>query len=67
MIHKMWSDIGKPTPLLSLKVASHLCHSSVACHYLHLLGEGDYAGAYFGEPIDVVKCETSDPRGSGFG
>jgi UbiD family decarboxylase len=60
MIHKMWSDIGKPTPFALAQgcepFVPFVCGMPLPAH----VSEGDYAGAYFGEPIEVVKCETSD-------
>ena len=67
MIHNMWKRYREAHALCSRsRLRAHLCYLQfVACHYLHLLVKVDYAGAYFGEPIDVVKCETSDLGGSG--
>jgi UbiD family decarboxylase len=60
MIHKMWSDTGKPTPFALAQgcepFVPFVCGMPLPAH----VSEGDFAGAYFGEPIEVVKCETSD-------
>jgi UbiD family decarboxylase len=60
MIHKMWSDIGKPTPFALAQGCEPFVPFVCGMPLPAFVSEGDYAGAYFGEPIDVVKCETSD-------
>jgi UbiD family decarboxylase len=60
MIHKMWSDLGKPTPFALAQGCEPFVPFVCGMPLPAFVSEGDYAGAYFGEPIEVVKCETSD-------
>jgi 4-hydroxy-3-polyprenylbenzoate decarboxylase len=60
MIHKMWSDLGKPTPFALAQGCEPFVPFVCGMPLPAFVSEGDYAGAYFGESIDVVKCETSD-------
>jgi len=60
MIHKMWSDIGKPTPFAIAQGCEPFLPFVCAMPLPAFADEADYAGAYFGEAIKVVKCETSD-------
>ena len=60
MIHKLWKDQGKPMPFaLALGVEPFLPFVG-GMPLPAYANEADYAGAYFGEPIDVVPCETVD-------
>jgi 4-hydroxy-3-polyprenylbenzoate decarboxylase len=60
MVHKMWSDIGKPTPFALVQGCEPFLPFVSGMPLPPFLNEGDYTGAYFGEPVEVVKCETSD-------
>ncbi len=59
-IHKMWQEQGKPTPFaLALGVEPAIpfvCGMPIP----DWVNESDYLGTHFGEPIEVVKCETVD-------
>jgi 4-hydroxy-3-polyprenylbenzoate decarboxylase len=60
MIHKMWNDEGKPTPFALAQGCEPFVPFVCGMPLPAFVSEGEYAGAYFGEPIEVVKCETSD-------
>jgi UbiD family decarboxylase len=60
MIHKMWSDIGKPTPFALAQGCEPFLPFVSGMPLPPFVNEGDYAGAFVGEGIEVVKCETSD-------
>jgi UbiD family decarboxylase len=60
VIHRMWSDLGKPTPFALVQGCEPFLPFVCGMPLPPFVNEGDYAGAYFGEPIEVVKCETSD-------
>ena len=60
MIHKMWNDLGKPTPFALAQGCEPFLPFVSGMPLPPFVSEGDYAGAYFGEPVEVVKCETSD-------
>jgi UbiD family decarboxylase len=60
MIHKMWKDIGKPMPFaLCLGVEPSIPFVAGMELPAHV-NEADYIGAFLGDPIDVVQCETVD-------
>ena len=60
IIHKMWNDIGKPTPFALAQGCEPFLPFVCGMPLPPFVSENEYAGAYFGEPIEVVKCETSD-------
>jgi UbiD family decarboxylase len=60
IIHKMWDDIGKPTPFALVQGCEPFIPFVCGMPLPPFLSEGEYVGAYFGEPVEVVKCETSD-------
>ena len=58
MVRKEWSDKGEDMPFaLALGVEPFLPFVG-GMPLPSGMNEADYAGAYFGEPIDVVRCET---------
>ncbi|MBW4579889.1 MAG: UbiD family decarboxylase [Tildeniella nuda ZEHNDER 1965/U140] len=60
MVRQTWLDINKPMPFaLALGVEPFLPFVG-GMPLPDYVSEADYAGAYFGEPIDVVQCETVD-------
>jgi UbiD family decarboxylase len=60
MIRQAWLDIGQPMPFaLALGVEPFLPFVG-GMPLPDYVSEADYAGAYFGEPIEVVQCETVD-------
>jgi 4-hydroxy-3-polyprenylbenzoate decarboxylase len=60
MIHKMWNDLGKPTPFALAQGCEPFLPFVSGMPLPPFVSECDYTGAYFGEPVEVVKCETSD-------
>jgi UbiD family decarboxylase len=61
MIHSMWRDLGQPMPIaIALGVEPALPFLAGGMPLPTRVSEGDFAGAYFGEPIEVVPCETVD-------
>ena len=60
MIHKMWADQGRDMPFaLALGVEPaipFLCGMPIPAE----MDEAGVLGAYFGEAIEVVRCQTSD-------
>jgi 4-hydroxy-3-polyprenylbenzoate decarboxylase len=60
MVRKTWSDIGEPMPFaLALGVEPFIPYVG-GMPLPAYMSEGDYVGAYFGEPVEVVQCETVD-------
>lgn len=60
MVRQTWLDIGEPMPFaLALGVEPFLPFVG-GMPLPDYVSEADYAGAYFGEPIEVVQCETVD-------
>jgi UbiD family decarboxylase len=60
MVRQAWLDIGQPMPFaLALGVEPFLPFVG-GMPLPDYVNEADYAGAYFGEPIEVVQCETVD-------
>ena len=60
MVLQTWKDINKPMPFaLALGVEPFLPFVG-GMPLPDYVSECDYAGAYFGEPIEVVQCETVD-------
>ncbi len=60
MIHAEWQKIGQPTPF-ALALGTEPFIPFVGGMPLPSgVDEADYTGAYFGEPVEVVRCETVD-------
>jgi UbiD family decarboxylase len=60
MVRKQWTDLGQDMPFaLALGVEPFLPFVG-GMPLPAYVDEADFAGAYFGEPIDVVRCETVD-------
>ncbi len=60
MVRQTWLDLGKPMPFaLALGVEPFLPFVGGMPLPAHV-DEADYAGAYFGEPVEVVRGETVD-------
>lgn len=60
MIHKMWKDLGKDTPFalaLGVEPSIPFVCSLPLDDYVN---ECDWLGGYWGEGIEVVKCQTND-------
>jgi 4-hydroxy-3-polyprenylbenzoate decarboxylase len=59
MIHSMWRETGKPMPIaIALGVEPAIPILAGGMPLPARLSEADFVGAYFGEPVDVVPCET---------
>jgi UbiD family decarboxylase len=60
MIHGMWKAIGKPMPFAIFQggppFAPFISSMPIAAHE----DEVAFMGGYFGEPVEVVRCETVD-------
>jgi UbiD family decarboxylase len=60
MIHGMWKAIGKPMPFAIFQggppFAPFISSMPIAAH----ADEVAFMGGYFGEPVEVVRCETVD-------
>lgn len=60
MVRQTWSDRGEPMPFaLALSVEPFLPFVG-GMPLPEYVDEADYVGAYFGEPVEVVQCETVD-------
>jgi len=55
-----WCKIGKPMPFALIQGAEPALPIVSSMPLKDDQSECDYLGAYFGEPIDVVRCETID-------
>jgi 4-hydroxy-3-polyprenylbenzoate decarboxylase len=60
MVRKMWSDLGKDMPFALALGAEPFVPFVGGMPLPAYADEADFAGAYFGEPIEVVACETAD-------
>ena len=60
MVRQTWTDIGKSMPFaLALGVEPFIPFVG-GMPLPEYVNEVDYVGAYFGEPVEVVQCETVD-------
>lgn len=60
IIHNMWKEQGKDMPFaMCLGVEPAISFVS-GMPLPQFVNESDYLGGYFGEPLEVVKCETVD-------
>ncbi|HEY0759228.1 MAG TPA: UbiD family decarboxylase [Acidisarcina sp.] len=58
MVHRSWADVGKPMPFaLALGVEPFIPFVGGMPLPQHF-DEADYIGGYFGEAVEVVRCET---------
>ena len=60
MVRQTWTDIGKPMPFALVLGAEPFIPFVGGMPLPAYVDEADFVGAYFGEPVDVVKCETID-------
>lgn len=60
MIHKAWADQGKPMPFALVLGAEPFAPFVGGMPLPAYVDEADFVGGYFGEPVEVVKCETVD-------
>ena len=60
MVRQTWTDIGQSMPFaLALGVEPFIPFVG-GMPLPEYVNEADYVGAYFGEPVEVVQCETVD-------
>jgi 4-hydroxy-3-polyprenylbenzoate decarboxylase len=59
-VHKAWRDIGQDMPFAIAFGVPPIALYAAGMPLPENVDEGDYAGAFLGEPMDVVKCETVD-------
>jgi UbiD family decarboxylase len=59
-IHGMWKAIGKPMPFAMFQGGPPFIPFVSGMPLPANVSEADYMGGYFGEPVDVVRCETVD-------
>ncbi|HEX5438322.1 MAG TPA: UbiD family decarboxylase [Gemmatimonadaceae bacterium] len=57
-IHGMWKALGKPMPFAMFQGGPPFIPFVSGMPLPAGVGEADYMGGYFGEPVDVVRCET---------
>lgn len=60
MVRQTWSDIGQPMPFALALGAEPFIPFVGGMPLPEYVDEGGYVGAYFGEPVDVVRCKTVD-------
>lgn len=59
MVHSMWKEIGQPMPIaIALGVEPALPFLAGGMPLPARMSEADFVGAYFGEPVEVIKCES---------
>ena len=59
-IHGMWKAIGKPMPFAVFQGGPPFIPFVSGMPLPKGMSEADYMGGYFGEPVEVVRCETVD-------
>jgi len=59
-IHGMWKKLGKPMPFAMFQGGPPFIPFVSSMPIPAGVSEADYMGGYFGEPVDLVKCETVD-------
>jgi UbiD family decarboxylase len=60
MVHKAWADLGQPMPFALVLGAEPFLPFVGGMPLPANFDEADFVGGYFGEPVDVVPCETVD-------
>jgi 4-hydroxy-3-polyprenylbenzoate decarboxylase len=60
MIDAEWKKLGKPTPFAVAIGVEPFLPFVGGMPLAPNVDESGYVGAYFGEPVDVVRCETVD-------
>lgn len=59
-IHGMWKEIGKPMPFALFQGGPAFAPFVSSMPIPAFADEVAFMGAYFGRPVDVVRCETVD-------
>jgi len=57
-VHGMWKALGKPMPFALFQGGPPFIPFVSGMPLPAGVSEADYMGAYFGRPVDVVRCET---------
>lgn len=57
-IHAMWKQLGKPMPFAMFQGGDPFIPFVSGMPIPAFMNEVDFMGAYFGEPTELVKCET---------
>ena len=57
-VHGMWKALGKPMPFAMFQGGPPFIPFVSGMPLPAGVSEADYMGAYFGRPVDVVRCET---------
>lgn len=60
MVRQTWTDINEPMPFALALGCEPFIPFVGGMPLPEYVNEADYVGAYFGEPVEVVKCETVD-------
>ena len=60
MILNEWREIGEDMPFALALGVEPMVLFAAGIPVPRELDEGDYVGAHFGEPVEVVRCETND-------
>lgn len=60
MIHRMWQDRGEPMPFAIAQGCEPAIPVLSGMAFPAGVDEADHVGGYFGEPAEVVRCETVD-------
>ena len=59
-VHGMWKNLGRPTPFAMFQGGPPFIPFVSGMPIPAGASEVDYMGAYFGQPVELVKCETVD-------
>jgi UbiD family decarboxylase len=59
-IHGMWKKMGEPMPFAMFQGGPPFIPFVSGMPIPAGINEADYMGGYFGQPVEVVKCETVD-------
>jgi len=60
ILHQKFVANHKPMPMALVIGADPICHQVASASYRKGVSEVDFAGALRQEPVELVKCETSD-------
>jgi 4-hydroxy-3-polyprenylbenzoate decarboxylase len=60
VIHSMWRKLGQDMPFAVAMGVEPAIPFAAGMPLPEGVSEGDFIGAYLGEPVDVVRCETVD-------
>jgi 4-hydroxy-3-polyprenylbenzoate decarboxylase len=59
-IHNQWREIGQDMPFALALGVEPMVLFAAGMPLPREIDEGDYVGAFTGQPVQVVKCETND-------